>query len=445
MSAEAALADTKQASDIGDSIYALIEKLFPIHRSTTGEGVRSTLRIIQEMVPLVMHEVPTGTQVLDWVVPKEWNIRDAYVKDASGRRVIDYGASNLHVVNTSVPVNRKMTLEELKQHLHTIPEHPEWIPYRYSHYNEGWGFCIAYKDYVNLDEGEYEVCIESSLEDGFLTYGECYLPGKTQEEVLISCHVCHPSLANDNLSGISIAAHLARDLARQERRYSYRFIFVPSTIGAITWLARNEDAVERIRHGVVLSCLGDPGHSTYKRSRQGNAIIDRAVTHVLEHSGAEFSIREFAPYGYDERQFNSPGFNLPVGLFMRTPHDCYPQYHTSGDNLDLVRPEALADSYRKLRYALDIVESADKRYVATVQKGEAQLGRRGLYRPLSGQADQRVDELPLLWVMNFSDGEHGLLDIAERSGIEFRRIERAAQALDDAGLLVDAEKTQAEG
>lgn len=420
--------------EMGQKIYAMIAELFPIHRSSTGNGVRQTLKWISEKIPLEIHEVPTGTQVLDWVVPKEWNIKDAYVKNSKGERVIDYHKSNIHVVNTSIPVKTTMNLAQLKEKLHTMPEKPKWIPYRYSHYNENWGFCVNYYDYEKLQEDTYEVCIDSTLEDGSLTYGECYLKGEIDDEILVVCHCCHPSLANDNLSGVAIATHLAEHFNKTPHKYSYRFVFAPATIGSITWLARNEDKTANIKHGTVLSCLGDPGHSTYKKSRQSNALVDRAMLHVLHHSGADYDIREFAPYGYDERQYNSPGFNLAVGLFMRTPHDCYPEYHSSGDDLDLVKPDALCDSYCKLLATFTVLEN-NRVYVSQNQKGEAHLGRRGLYRQISGQADERLDELPVLWVMNFSDGEHSLLDIAERSGFEFSRIKKAADSLEKVGLL----------
>lgn len=420
--------------DFGDEIYEFMTELYPIPRSITGNGVRDTLHQINKKIPLDIHEVPSGKKVLDWFVPKEWNIRDAYVKNSLGERVIDFKKSNLHVVNSSVPVKAKMSLSQLKKHLHTLPDRPDWIPYRYSHYNENWGFCLSHKELLKLKEDEYEVQIDSSLEDGSLTYGECYLKGKTSDEVLISCHICHPSLANDNLSGIAIATFLARQLKEFDLRYSYRFIFVPSTIGAITWLALNEASVPNIKHGLVLSCLGDPGSPTYKKSRQGNAEIDRVLGHILKHSGQEYEIRNFAPYGYDERQFNSPGFNLPVGLLMRTPHDCFPQYHTSADNLDFVKPRAINDSFQKCLSALQILEG-NKTYINQSPKGEPHLGRRGLYRQLSGQADERLDELPLLWVLNLSDGTHSLLDIAEKSDIEFYRVKKAADRLLACDLL----------
>ena len=287
-----------------------------------------------------------------------------------------------------------------------------------------------------LSDGDYQVRIDSTLSDGSLTYGECVIKGRRPEEVLVSCHICHPSLANDNLSGIAVATALAAQLGGLDLTYTYRFIFVPSLIGAITWLARNEASVGRIRAGLVLSCLGDPGPSTYKRSRRGDSEIDRAVLHVLGQSGAPFNVMDFSPYGYDERQFNSPGFDLPVGLFMRTPYERFPEYHSSADNLDFVRPDALADSFHKCLSVLHVLDN-NRVLINQSPKGEPQLGRRGLYRQVSGQADEKVEELPMLWVLNLCDGDHSLLDIAERSGIAFARIKRAADILSDVGLLED--------
>jgi aminopeptidase-like protein len=424
----------ERLEEIGRELYGFMAELYPIPRSITGNGLRETLHRIKERIPLNIHEVPSGTKVFDWVVPKEWNIKDAYVKDSKGQRVIDFKKSNLHVVNSSIPVNTRMSLEKLKEHLHTLPDKPDWIPYRYSHYNEEWGFCLSHRKFSELKNDEYEVCIDSSLKNGSLTYGECYLRGQSSDEVLMSTHVCHPSLANDNLSGIAIATFLAQYLGRFKLRYSYRFIFIPSTIGAITWLSLNDANVARIKHGLVLACLGDSGCSTYKKSRRGNEEIDRAITHVLKHSVEPFEIKDFSPYGYDERQFNSPGFNLPVGLLTRTPHDCFSEYHTSADNLDFVLPSSLGNSFYKCLSSVYILEH-NKVYINLSPKGEPRLGKRGLYRQLSGQADGRFDELPLLWVLNLSDGDHSLLDIAERSDIEFSRIKKAADALLGVGLL----------
>jgi aminopeptidase-like protein len=417
----------------GAAMHDLISRLYPICRSITGDGVRETLAVLGERIPLEIHEVPSGTQVFDWQVPREWNIRDAYVARESGERVIDFRESCLHVVGYSVPVRKTVTLAELKEHLFSLPDRPGWIPYRTSYYEESWGFCLAHEDLRRLTDASYEVCIDASLEDGHLVYGECFIPGELEDEFLVSAHVCHPSLCNDNLSGIAVATFLAREVARRPRRYSYRFLFAPATIGAITWLALNEDRADRIKHGLVLSCVGDAGRSTYKRSRRGKADIDRAMRHVLNTSNDDFDVLEFSPYGYDERQFCSPGFDLPVGCLMRTPWGHFPEYHTSADDLTFVKPEALADSLEKCVAALGVIE-ANRRYRSRNPKGEPQLGRRGVYGTLGGER-RKDDELALLWVLNLSDRGNSLLDIAERSGLEFGTVARAADVLLEHDLL----------
>ena len=423
------------SSTSGEAMWELVAALYPICRSITGNGVRQTLRLVQRLIPLEIHEVATGTPVLDWTVPREWNIRDAYIATTDGRRVVDFGASSLHVLSYSVPIRRRMPLAELEPHLFSMPDHPDWIPYRTSYYNETWGFCLAHRVRQELrGDVEYDVCIDSTLADGALTYGEYLLPGDSDDEVLFSCHCCHPSLANDNLSGIAVATYLARALAKRSRRYSYRFLFVPGTIGPITWLAGNEQAAARIKHGLVLACAGDPGPSMYKRSRMGNAEIDRAVEHVLHHSGTPYSVADFTPYGYDERQYCSPGFNLPVGSLTRTPHGRFPEYHTSADNLDLVRPEFLQETLSKLLATVEVLER-NGTYVNTSPKGEPQLGRRGLYRAFGGTTNATELEQALLWVLNQSDGSHTLLDIAERADMPVSAIARAVDALVAAGLL----------
>jgi aminopeptidase-like protein len=416
------------------SLLNLIKELYPICRSITGEGVRETLRIIQKRVPLEIQEVPSGTKVFDWTVPPEWNVTDAYVMNREGKRVIDFQSHNLHLMSYSVPVRKKMTLEELRPHLFSLPAHPEWIPYRTSYYKENWGFCMRHVDFEELSDEEYDVVIDSTLQAGSLTYGQLYLPGETSDEVLVSCHVCHPSLCNDNLSGITVAVKLAETMAARPRRYSYRFLFIPGTIGSITWLAQNEKIVPCIRHGLVITGVGDAGNITYKKSRQGNAEIDRAMTHVLRHSGEAHSIIDFSPYGYDERQYCSPGFNLPVGCFMRTLHGQYPEYHSSADNLDLVRSESLSRSYADCLQTFELLE-ANRVYVSQNPRCEPQLGRRGLYRAVAGQQENQCRELALLWVLNMSDGRHALLDIADRAALPFGQIQSAAEALVTAGLL----------
>jgi aminopeptidase-like protein len=423
---------------IGESMYSMIAELFPICRSITGNGLRQTLRAIKAQIPLELFEVPTGTQVFDWTVPKEWNIRDAYVKNSAGERVIDFQKSNLHVVNYSVPFRQSMPLAELKQHLFTLPNQPDWIPYRTSYYKETWGFCLTQRQLDSLPDGQYEAVIDSTLQDGSLTYGECFLPGESQEEVILSCHCCHPSLANDNLSGIALATHLARHLQNSPRRYSYRFLFIPGTIGAITWLARNTEKSSRIRHGLVLTGVGDSGNLAYKKTRQGNAEIDRAAAHVLRHSSQGHQILDFSPYGYDERQFCSPGINLAVGRISRTPHGTFPEYHTSADNLNFVHPAKLGESFAACLEILSLLEN-NKTYLNLSPHCEPQLGKRGLYRMMGGPADAGHSEIAMLWVLNLSDGQHSLLDIADRSGLAFPAVRRASELLRDHGLLREAD------
>jgi aminopeptidase-like protein len=425
--------DCKDRGVIGHDLHRFASELYPICRSITGSGIRSTLSGIRQQIPLELSEVPTGTPVFDWIVPKEWNIRDAYIKGPGGQRVVDFQKCNLHVLNYSTPVHATMSLTELRPHLFTIPDKPDWIPYRTSYYNENWGFCLSQSQMLNLAEGEYEVFIDSTLEDGYLSYGECYLPGRTSEEVLISCHACHPSLANDNLSGLSVATFLAQFLAGKDLRYSYRFLFIPGTIGAIAWLARNEKAVSLIRHGLVLTCVGDEGAFHYKKSRRGDAEIDRAAAHVLARQGEASQVLEFEPYGYDERQYCSPGFNLPVGCLMRSVWGTFPEYHTSADNLEFIRPRSLAESLRVCVAIVDVLES-NRRYRNLIPFCEPQLGKRNLYRATGGNAiDTEIHAR--LWVLNLSDGTHSLLDIAERSGIAFTTICEAADLLFENGLL----------
>lgn len=426
-----------RARALGEEIYATAAGIYPICRSITGNGVRETLGRLARHVKIRVHEVPTGTQVFDWTVPREWNIRDAYIKNARGEKIVDFGASNLHVMSYSVPVRARLSLAELKEHLHSLPEQPELIPYRTSYYAENWGFCLSHRQLLSLRDEIYEVAIDSTLEDGSLTYGEYLHKGESEDEFLFSAHICHPSLANDNCSGLAMLVHLAKQLAGRTTKLSYRFVFAPGTIGAIAWLARNEDRAHRIRHGLAVSCLGDGGGPVYKKSRRGDTMIDRAMSHVLKHYWPGAIILEFSPYGYDERQYCSPGFNLPVGLFQRSQFGTFPEYHTSGDNLDFIRPEHLASSYRTICAAIDVIEN-DRRLRNTQPKCEPQLGRRGLYSAIGGGKDAPEKSMALLWVLNLSDGEHSLLDIAERANLPFATIAEAARLLEEQELLVQA-------
>jgi aminopeptidase-like protein len=433
MSTTAEALNAASAPATGAQVHALASRLYPICRSITGDGVRQSLAIIGDHVPLQIREVPSGTQVFDWTIPKEWNIRDAYVADARGERVIDFRRHNLHVVQYSRAVRGRMTLDELSPRLHTLPDRPDVIPYRTSYYADSWGFCLSERQRQRLLPGEYEVVIDATLESGNLTFGELYLAGEREEEVLFHAHICHPSLANDNLSGVAVATFLAAHVARQRRRYSYRFVFLPGLIGPLTWLAINEATLGRIRCGLVLTGVGDPGPFTYKRSRRGDALIDRAMGHVLAHAARHARTVDFEPYGYDERQYCSPGFNLPVGVLMRTPHGTYPEYHTSADDLGFITAESLGETLAVLERLVHLLET-DRTCRNLSAKGEPQLGKRGLYRPLGGAG---VDErhMALLWVLNLSDGTRSLLDVAERSGLSYPVVEQSASELEDAGLL----------
>ena len=437
MSAIGSVRGLLEEADIGDQIFALAGGIFPICRSITGNGVRSTLDHLARHIELEVHEVPSGTELFDWSVPPEWTIRDAYIRNAAGERVVDFRSCNLHVVNYSRPARAQLPLDELKKHVFTLPDQPDLIPYRTSYYADHWGFCMAHNQLAALPDGLYEAVIDASLEDGSLTYGEYLQRGATDEEVLLSAHICHPSLANDNCSGLALLTHLAARLASLKTRYSYRFVFAPGTIGAIAWLARNEHRVARIRHGLVVSGVGDGGGPTYKKSRRGDAFIDRAMAHVLQHAATSPTILDFFPYGYDERQYCSPGFDLPVGLFQRSQFGTFPEYHTSADNLDFIQPEHLASSYRMIVALLEILEQ-DWWPLSTTPKCEAQLGRRGLYTALGGDRAGAAKSMAFLWILNLSDGGHSLLDIAERAKLPFGVVADAARLLEERGLLVEA-------
>jgi aminopeptidase-like protein len=424
--------------NIGSQIYGLIESLYPYCRSITGDGVRKTLSTVSELIPIKQFEIKTGTKVFDWEIPKEWNIRDAYIKDAKGTRIVDFKKSNLHVVNYSSPVHKKLTLKELKPHLHYLKEYPDWIPYRTTYYNEDWGFCISHNQFMNLTDETYEVCIDSSLAPGFLSYAEYLIKGKTDTEILFFTHICHPSLCNDNLSGIALTAFLAKFLSEQSLHYSYRFVFAPATIGSITWMSSNENILPKIKQGLVVAVCGDQGWMTYKKTKTGDEEIDRAALHVLKHSNEKYDVLEFTPYGYDERQFCSPGINLSMGRLTRTPNGCYPEYHTSADNLELVKPDCLEDSFTKYLSIINIVEH-NRIYINQEPKCEPQLGRRGLYRKTGGYQDIEERQYAMLWLLNMSDGTNSLLDIAERSELNFLTILHAANDLVGKNLLRPAD------
>ncbi|MEM1068476.1 MAG: DUF4910 domain-containing protein [Planctomycetota bacterium] len=419
--------------DVGQSAYELIEELYPICRSITGDGVRQTLDRLCNVVPLQVHEVPSGTRVLDWLVPDEWNIRDAWIKDDQGNRVVDFRSHNLHVVNYSEPIQRVVSRTELLEHVHSLPDHPDWIPYRTAYYKRDWGFCVSQRQLDSLKQSQYEVCIDSSLEPGHLTYGEVYLPGESERELVISSHVCHPSLCNDNLSGVCIAILLAQHWSKLPRRLSLRFLFAPGTIGAITWLARNRDQLDRILGGVTLTCLGDKSPFTYKRSWVGDSTIDRAAERSLKTSPYEHKCIDFFPYGYDERQYNSPAFRLPFGSLMRARHQQFDEYHTSADDLSFIDPTHLQQSYDLLNQLIQDLQNSHY-FRNAAGEAEPQLGRRGVFPSLNGDADL---QMAALWTLNLSDGNNSLVDVAERSNMPISLIEQAAKILNRFDLLME--------
>ncbi len=412
---------------------ALMASMYPICRSITGDGVRRTLDLVEQVVPLERTEVPTGTPAFDWEIPPEWNVRDAYIADASGRRVVDFRAHNLHLVSYSAPVDRIMSLDELQPHLHSLPDRPDWIPYRTSYYRENWGFCLRHTDREALGPGPYRVVVDSTLAPGHLTLAEIVVRGSTDGEALVYTHDCHPSLANDNLTGIAVAAALARALRQEQPRLTWRFVFGPGTIGSLAWLSRNEHRLPRLRAGLTIGLLGDAGPLRYKCSRRGDTVTDHIAAHVI--GGEPFSgmLTPFEPYGYDERQFCSPGFDLPVGRITRSPNGTYPEYHTSADDLALIRPEKLAESIRAVARTISLLD-ANRRVLNLSGKGEPRLGKRGLYGSVGGAGPGEFEHA-LLWVLSLADGGHDLLAMSQRSGMSFELLDRAATALEEAELV----------
>ncbi|MFQ5672158.1 MAG: DUF4910 domain-containing protein [Nitrospinales bacterium] len=434
------LSQTK-LKQFGEEMYEILTRLFPICRSITGDGVRQTLRILQERIPLKIIEVPSGTEVFDWTVPDEWNISDAYILDPDGNKIIDFKENNLHVVGYSEPVDKKLGLDELKPHLHSLPDLPDVIPYLTSYYKRRWGFCMRHKDLLQLKEGEYTVKIESSLKRGSLTLAEYILPGEQEDEALLSTYTCHPSLANDNISSVVIFAYLAGLLSKLKLRYTYRFLFIPETIGAITYLSLNKDHIlSRTRAGLVGSHLGSSHCLRYKRSRMGNAEIDRVAEHVMSNSSQGYQVYDYTPRGSDERQYCSPGFNLPVGLLSRVdldaegPPNDFGQYHTSSDNLSLVSGKNLAESLNLTYNILNALE-VNRTYINQVMFCEPQLSKRNLLSGLGGNRQATEEKRRMMWLLNCSDGKHDLLDIADKVPTTLSEMAETAQRLVEAGLI----------
>lgn len=426
-------------SDEGARIHALMRELFPLPRSLTGDGVRATLRAVGELLPqLELVEIPTGTPLYDWVAPREWAVREAWIEGPDGRRLVDAADSSLHLVGYSVPVDATLTGRALDAHLHSLPDRPGLVPYLTAYWADTWGFCLAHRVRETVDpDAAYRVRIDATLAEGALTCGEAYLPGESEEEVLLSTYVCHPALANDNLSGVALLAVAGARLTARPRRLSYRLAFGPGTLGPLAWLTRHEDGLGRVRAALGVNCVGDPGPVRYKRSLRGDARVDRAAVRVLAAEPGAV-VEDFVPWGGDERQPNAPGFGLAMGTLTRTPHGLFPEYHTSADDLDLVRPEALADSLRVLEAILAELERPQLRRLGP--PGEPQLGRRGLYREIAlagPPADPAADarQRAIMWVLALADGDHAEQDVAERSGLPVAVVEEAVRALGAAGLV----------
>ena len=457
----------ENTSKIGNEMYDLIENLYPICRSITGNGTRETLQIISKIIPIQIHEVFSGTSVFDWTIPNEWNIKDAYIKSPTGEKIIDFKKSNLHILYYSLPINKKITLNELKEHIFTQPDRPKDIPYRTSYYSEKWGFCMSHEQFLKLEDGDYEVVIDSELKSGSLSYGEYYFKGNSDEEILLSCYICHPSLCNDSLSGVVTAVELAKFIEELKRKthYSYRILFIPETIGSITWLSRNQEKIKNIKHGLVITCTGDKGKINYKKTRNGNSEIDKIVIDVLENSNEDFSVLDYFPFGSDERQYCYPGINLNMGCLTRTVFGDFPEYHTSADNLTYVNPSSLANT---LKIYIRIIEKLEENYTkfsldgsttkkikkslsddpvfVNLVKCEPQLGKRNLYHDLGGpklkpfhgrgsKDTTKIKEKAMMWILAYSDGTNSLKDIEVKSNIDFETLIQISNLLCDHKLI----------
>lgn len=420
---------------IASRLMETAEQLFPIHRSLSGPGVRETLELLGQQIPLEIRSIPSGTKVFDWTIPDEWTFQSAWIEDHRGERIVDTRHSNLHIVAYSHPLSEMVSWDELKAHLHTSKEVPTAIPYRTTYFDRSWGFCVTQRQYdrLQVSGGPFRVRIESRLEPGVFNYGECHIPGICDEEVHFSIHCCHPSLANDNCSALSVGLHLAQSLLeRGPLRFSYRFLFAPATLGPIAWLHERREQLHRIRFGLVLALLGDGGRLTYKQTLGGQHAIDRIVRRLPDSLRPQ--IRAFDPFGYDERQYNSVGVRLPIGRLTRSPNGEYPQYHTSADDMSILVPEALQHSFDALVAITDAIEKT-KMYRSTVACGEPQLGRRDLYSGYGDALHKSELQRATMWLLSLADGHHDIDAVAEQSGLSRESLQSAAARLLDHGLL----------
>ncbi len=439
-----------RSSNITQEINSYLKRLFPLNRSITGDSNRDTLKILEEIVPLKIIEYPSGQQAYDWTIPKEWNIRDAWIKNSKGEKIVDFQKSNLHVVSYSTPICQKIKWGELKEHLHYLEELPDAIPYRTSYYHEDWGFCLPFSQFSNLNSqlstlnsqlsnSEFEVFIDSELKDGSLSIGELLISGKSKKEYLISCYICHPSMANDSLSGVITTAYLARYLLehKDELEHSYRIIFVPETIGAITYCANNEVAMKQIDTGLVITTCGGHGRFGYKQSWDASHEINQMVEDVFRKKNIDYITYPFDIHGSDERQYSSQGFRINCVSITKDKYYEYPEYHTSLDNLDFVKPEYINES---LQCHIDLVELMDKNiiYKNLYLNCEVMLSKHDLY-PKTGGAllpNSEVSTLDvILWILFYADGTISSYNIAEKLGVPPKMIYAHASRLEEKNIL----------
>ena len=423
------------ALKIGDSIYALAKRLWPINRSLTGNGVRETLSVFKELLPgLMVHEIPSGTEVFDWTIPDEWNVREAWIEGPDGDRIADFSEHNLHLMGYSTPVDKVLSLEGLQSHLYSLPDMPEAIPYITSYYSKRWGFCLPHSQRSKLKAGNYRAYIDATLAPGSLTYGELVIPGETDEEVFLSTNVCHPSMGNNELSGPCVTTYLGKWLSElPTRRYTYRIIFIPETIGSIAYLSKNLDHLrQNVIAGFNVVCIGDDRCYSYLASRIGNTLSDQVALHVLKHIAPDFKRYDYLDRGSDERQYCAPGVDLPIASIMRSKYQEYPEYHTSLDNLDFVTPEGLGGGFNILRKVLEAIESNCVPKVTVF--GEPHLSKHGLYPTLNTLASHDLVK-PMMGLIAYSDGAHSLLDIADIIEVPIWELVPIFRKLIKAGVL----------
>ena len=420
-------------SQQGRHIYDLAAELFPICRSLSGEGVRTTLKRLQDFIPLKIHEIPSGTDVFDWTVPPEWNIREAWIKNDRGEKVVDFSVHNLHVLGYSTPVDQTLPLSELREHLYTLPEQPDAIPYITSYYKERWGFCLSENQLSSLPDGDYHVYIDSDLKPGVLNYADLVIPGESTEEILFSTYICHPSMANNELSGPCLATFLAQWVMQKKRRYTYRFVFLPETIGSIIYLSRHLQHLQKnVIAGYVLTCCGDDRDYSFLESRNGNTLADRAALTILQENQPHFKFYSYLTRGSDERQYCAPGVDLPVASIMRSKYGVYPEYHTSLDDMDLISHEGLQGAYDIYTQVIDLIERNDFYQINCLC--EPQLGKRGLYPDLSTKQNASIMRAMTNFIA-YADGSRDLISIAEKIGVPTSTLIPIAQQLTDASLL----------